>query len=355
MPSMTNSGGGAGGTTAMAPKRPNPSGSGLVGALQPGGGQMAPSAVMQQNLQPATVGPTANSGSSTFNAGARPGGVTVGGGPGQSGGFTLPAGGTSTVRPMAGPALGGGGGDIFGGPPLQPGPQPIAPSNPFAPPTMGGGGASTPYVPGPRPPGVETTGGPGPGGFTAPGGDEGSIPLPPNVPPPGTGGEPNGTPSFLDILMQQFGRNNPFGDMPAGPDPIAAARAQADAWVNPRLADLRERFAGTGIASNSGRSGLEQGRLAGAAEAGLGTNLAQLGVAQRGTDLDRLMGGFLDAGRLSLGQQQLPIQALQALMGGGQTLLGLQESERIPPLLQAIMPFLESFAPQRQTGYSTTR
>lgn len=189
---------------------------------------------------------------------------------------------------------------------------------------------------------------------------------PPTAPPPPPSGPmspatPAQTPTqqllptWLEMLVQQFGRGNPFGDLPAGPDPIAAARERADAWVNPRLAELRERFAGSGIASTSARSALEQGRLAGAAEAGLGTELAQLGVQQRGGDLDRLMGGFLDAGRLALAQQHLPLEAINALFGAGNTLLGLQESERMPPLLQAILPFLTNFGPVGQLGWSATR
>lgn len=435
MPSMSNSGGGAGGTTALNPKRPvfmpPPSGPGkgtimpgmpLGGVQQPGMSPGAMAGAMHGAMQqPGAAGPelsgalqaaqgafmpmagkTAGMGSlggvqqpgmegllgalsshlggmqpmplpgasggggltaasptmmqtrasANFTPGARPGGLTLQGGPGQ-GAMPLPGGATSTVQPMGG---GGGGGNIFGGPALQPGSQPMAPSNPYAPPTMGGGGSSSPHVPGPRPPGVTTTGGPGgsgPGGFTTPGGGQGSIPLPPTT--PATGGEQNGTPSFQDIINQQFGQGNPFGTTPAGPDPIAAARAQADAWAGSQLANLRERFAGTGLQSTSARSALEQGRTAGAAESGLGTNLAQLGVAQRGDDLNRMMQGMLGSGQLSLGQQQLPIQAIQALMGGGQTIAGLQESESLPPLLQMLMPFLTNFAPQRQTGYSTTR
>lgn len=351
MPSLSG-----GGSTAMAP-RP-------IATKRP----MMPMPGATGSMASTSARANANSGSSMFNAGPTPPGLVLHGGPGQ-GTIPLPGGMTSTLQPMGSPTssgMGGGSGTIFGGPALQPGPQPIAPSNPFAPPTMGGGGASTPQVPGPRPPGVTTTGGPGGGGFTVPPGGEGSIPLPPSTatPPPlppvttpatGGGPAPGATPSFLEILMQQFGRGNPFGDLPSGPDPVAAARAQADAWVNPRLADLRERFAGTGIASNSGRSGLEQGRLAGAAEAGLGTNLAQLGVQQRGSDLDRLMQGVLGSGQLSISQQQLPLQALQLLLGGANTQLGLQESERLPPLLQMLMPFLTNFAPQRQVGYSTQR
>jgi hypothetical protein len=227
-----------------------------------------------------------------------------------------------------------------------------------------------------------------PANFTPPAGATGT--QAPGAPPP--------PPTFTQALTQQFGQSNPFAGQAANVgniasnlaapgaqfapsslfgNPLETAQARAQNLLDQNLAGINAGMASQG---NSSRAALMRGAAIGEASTNLGDILAQRGLQQRQTDMDRLLaasgqqGAFqqqdvgrqlqamLGAGQLEQGQQGLNQQAQQLAMQGlgglgqqgiGLTGIGVQE-QQIPGLSGAL-GLLGSFGNTESAGTSRNR
>lgn len=228
--------------------------------------------------------------------------------------------------------------------------------NPATVPPMGGRTIAAPPAPTPTLPN-ESNYGPPPAATTP------TI-APPLATPPGKNGPtappPPAAPTFMDVLKSQFGEEQPFGPQSwYGGNPLETARDLANRNLTKSLGDIRARYAASGM-GNSAREAIAEGTAAGESATGLGDVLASRGIGARNDDLTRALQGVLGAGGLDvqnrgvdIQQEQLPLSALSMLMNSGLALTDLQNTERMPPLLQMMLGMLTNFGNTSQTGTST--
>jgi hypothetical protein len=171
-------------------------------------------------------------------------------------------------------------------------------------------------------------------------GASGGKPTPPApTPDAGPAPTPPANPSFLDAFNTALGggASNLLGP-PAwtGPNPIETARAAAQRGLDENLANVRARYAGSGMGS-SGREALAEGQAVGDFATQFGDVAAQRGMQQQTTGLDRLAQMFSTAGAQDIQGRALGLQADQAManLGTGLTAIGAQEQD-IPNLSNAI-------------------
>lgn len=192
-----------------------------------------------------------------------------------------------------------------------------------------------------------------PGGFGAP-----STPTTANESGQNGGpapGAPAAVPSYQATLDQQYGAGNPFGMQNwYGGNPLETARASAQDFTDRNLAASNAKFGASGM-GNSTRQALATGDVISSGAAQLADVLAGRGQQAYAADADRGLQGLLGAGQLNLQQQQLPLSALDMLMKSGFGLLDQENSEEVPPWLNALLPFLSNFGTQQQSGFSQTR
>lgn len=196
-----------------------------------------------------------------------------------------------------------------------------------------------------------------PGGFGSP-----TVPnesgqmggAPPSGPTP-TGAPASGVPSYQATLDQQYGAGNPFGMQNwYGANPLETARASAQDFTDRNLAAVNARYGASGM-GNSTRQALATGDVLGSGAAQLADVLAGRGQQAYAADADRGLSSLNSAGQLQLGQEQLPLAYMDSLMKGGLGLLDQSNAEQVPPWLNALLPYLNNFGTQQQTGFSQTR
>lgn len=193
----------------------------------------------------------------------------------------------------------------------------------------------------------------------ATGGAAGTPPAPTNLPAPvgepatvtsaptssvasaATPEAPPAPPTFTEALSNTFGQGNPFTGQAAelgaiagqlgapgaqfAPstlfgNPLETAQARAQNLLEQNLAQTQAGFGAAGL-GNSSRAALTRGAAIGEAATNLGDILAQRGLQQRQTDLDRLLSASTQQGGF---QQQDVSRQLQAMLGGGQLEQGQQ-------------------------------
>lgn len=194
-----------------------------------------------------------------------------------------------------------------------------------------------------------------------------AAPNPGGIPPPATAGGPGATapppvatgtpptpapPTFQDIMNNQFGAGNPFGDITHSSfDELAKAlQGQSDYGLKQNLGDIRSRYGNSG-AGISSREALAEGAATGKAQSDLNATLAQTANQNRQAELDRALQAIGLGANTTLGEQNNANQFLSALTNAGLDLSKIAGGD-LPKLIDLILPIITNFGTTTGQGFT---
>jgi len=157
--------------------------------------------------------------------------------------------------------------------------------------------------------------------------------------------------TWQQIMEQQFGTGNPYGQITHSSfdDLATALQGRSDYGLQKNLGEIRSRYGGQGMGISS-REALAEGAATGEAQSAMDAVLAQLGSQNRQSELDRSLAAMGLGVSATGGQQDRTMQFIKMLLDSGGNLETGARGDQ-PRLIDLILPLLGNFGETNQISY----